>query len=170
MVKILKEKKILSEEQQEIFRFITILIIVLVFIAGVYFATRIFVKKDIGQNTKETAVTDINYNKVVFGTMFDKELDEYYVYAFSSENTKANYYGALADKYSSKENSLSIYHIDLIDSMNKQFISDDNKTNPNAKTVEDLKVGEVTLIKISNGEIVKYLENIEDIKNELTVE
>ena len=169
MVKLLKNKKIMSEEQQEIFRFLSLLVIVVLFIVGVYFATRIFVKKDIATNNEETAVTNINYNKVVFGTMFDKDLEEYYVYAFDSENTKANYYGSLADKYSSNENSLNIYHIDLNDSMNRQFVSKDKKTNPDAKTVEELKVGEVTLIKIANGEIVKYLENVDDIKKELTV-
>ena len=87
----------------------------------------------------------------------------------SSAVNKANYYGALADKYASEKESLNIYHIDLEDSMNKEFIAEDGKSNPNAKTIDELKVGDVTLIKIKDGSITKYIENVDEIKRELSI-
>lgn len=168
-VKKIKEEKYKSEEQQEIIRFIKILIIVVLFILAIYFVTRIFVKKDLINNEEETAVTEISYSKMVFGTMLNRPYEEYYVFAFSSEDNKANYYNALADKYSNNEESSYIYYIDLEDSMNKAFIAEDGKTNPDAKTVNDLQVGAVTLIKVKDGKIAKYIENIDDIKSELSI-
>ena len=168
-VKKIKEKKYRTEEQEEIIRFVKILLIVVIFLVAIYFLTRIFVKKDLGNTNEETTVTEISYSKMVFGTMLNRPNDEYYVFAFSSEDNKANYYSALASNYSNQEESLYIYYIDLEDSMNKEFIAEDGKTNPNAKTVSDLKVGDLTLIKVKDGEIVKYLEDLEKIKSELDI-
>ena len=168
-VKKVKEEKYRSEEQQEIIRFIKILIIVVVFLLAIYFITRIFVKKDLLNNNEETAVTEVSYNKMVFGTMLNRPYEKYYVLAFSSKDNKANYYSALASNYSQDEDSLYIYYIDLEDSMNKEFITTDGKTNPKAKNVSDLKVGDLTLIKVEDGKIAKYIENVEEIKSELEV-
>ena len=167
--KKIKEAQYISDDQQEIIRFIKILVIVILFILGVYFATRLFVKKDLLNNSEETPVTEVSYSKMVFGTMLNRPYEEYYVMAYSSENNNANYYRALIDKYSSEEESLFVYYIDLEDSMNERFIAEDAKTNPDAKNIDELRVGEVTLIKVKDGKISKYIENVDDIKRELSI-
>lgn len=166
----IKETKCRSEEQTELIRFIKILFIVILFVVLVYFATRIFVKKDLGKDAEETNVTEVSYSKMVFGTMLNRPQDEYYVLAYSSEDNKANYYNALASTYSNKEDGLYVYYIDLKDSMNKNYLATNGQTNSKAKKISELKVGELTLIKVKNGEIVKYIEDIEGIKAEFNME
>lgn len=167
----IKEEKYRSEEQKEIIRFVKILLAVIIFIVLIYFATRLFVKKDMNTNEEETAVTEISYNKMVFGTMLNRPYDEYYVLAFSSEDNEANYYNSLASSYMAKEDSLYVYYIDLEDSMNKSFIAgNDEESNPDAKSLEELKVSDLTLIKVVDGEIVKYIENVSDIKSEFDID
>ncbi len=168
-VKKVKEEKYRTEEQKEIIRFVKILILVIVFIVLIYFATRLFVKKDLVNNSEETSVTDISYSKMVFGTMLNRPYDEYYVFAYSSKDNKVNYYGAITDKYLSNKESVYVYYVDLEDSMNKDFLATDGKSNPKATSVSDLKVGDLTLIKVKNGKIVKYLENIKDIETEFKI-
>ena len=46
-------------------------------------------------------------------------------------------------------------------------VNNDNKSNPNAKSIDDIDLGDITLIKVKNGEIVSYIEDIEQIKTEL---
>lgn len=167
--KKIKADSFKTEEQKEIIRFIKILLIVLLFIFVVYFVTSFFVKKDLTSTKEKTAVTEISYSKMIFGTMLNRPYKEYYVLAYSSEDNKANYYGSLGDKYSNKTESLNLYYIDLADTMNKDYIAHDGKSNTDAKELADLKVGRITLIKISDGKIVKYFENITDIKNELNI-
>ena len=166
----IKEEKFRSEEQTELIRFLKILIAVIIFIVLIYFVTRFLVKKDITPSKEETAVTKISYNKMIFGTMLNRPYEEYYVIAFSSKDNEANYYNSLISNYVMKEDSAYVYYIDLEDSMNKDFIAKDNKSNRNAKSLEELKVGELTLIKVENGKIVNYKEDIKDIKSELNID
>lgn len=167
--KTIKDSKYKSEEQVTINRFIKILIGVIVFIVLIYFATRIFVKHDLLDNKEEAAVTEVSYSKMVFGTMLNRPYDEYYVYAYSSEDVKAYYYNTLAANYINNDDSLYVYYVDLEDSMNKKYISESDETNPEAKSVDDLRVGKLTLMKVKNGKIVKYIEKLEDIKSEFGI-
>lgn len=165
----IKEEKFKSEDQESIIRFIKILIGVIICVVLIYFITRAFVKKDLTDTKEETPVTEISYSKMVFGTMLNRPYDEYYVFAYSSEDTKAYYYSVLGESYMNEEDSLYIYYVDLEDSMNSKYVSTDGTTNPKATKVEDLRVGDLTLIKVKNGKINKYLENLKDIKNELGI-
>jgi len=167
--KKLKQEKYRTEEQETIIRFVRVLLIVIIFILLVYFATRIFVKKDLVKDNKETSVTEVSYRKMVFGTLLNRPYDEYYAVAYSGTDNKAYYYTSIVDNYAKGSKSLYVYFIDLDDYMNKDYIAVDGKTNKHAKTISELKVGDLTLLKIKNGEIVKYLENIDDIRNEFAI-
>ena len=46
-------------------------------------------------------------------------------------------------------------------------VGGDNKSNPKATKVEDFDFGDLTLLKISKGKIVEYLEDYEIIKEKL---
>lgn len=55
--------------------------------------------------------------------------------------------------------------VDLSDELNKSIISDTNNTK--AKKASELKVKDLTLLKITNGKIEKYITGIENIETEL---
>lgn len=162
--KLTKQVRV-TEENKEVKKFIVILLIVVVLVVGVYFFTRAFVTKDLnkGDDTKEVV---FDYNKTILGALLNRPYDEYYVLVYNSKDLKANYYSSFISSYKNKENSLKIYFADLNDSMNKKFYNKD-KSNKNAKSVDELSVGDLTLIKVSNKNIVKYIENSDLIKQEL---
>ena len=43
------------------------------------------------------------------------------------------------------------------------------ESNPNAKAINELKFGSITLLKIKNGNIVKYIEYKKAIRTELNI-
>ena len=57
--------------------------------------------------------------------------------------------------------------MDLSEGLNKMIISD--SSNSSAQTVSDLKINGHTLIKVSGGRNVKYIEGDENIKIELGI-
>ena len=163
----IKHEKYRSEEQEEIIKFVKILLGVIVLVLAFYFATRIFVKKDISNSEEETAVTEVNYNKIIFGTMLNRPNNEYYVIAFDSKDNNASYYNYIVSNYRQQDSSLNIYYIDLNDSLNKEFIAKDENININTSDLSGLKVGNLTLFKVSSGKIVNSFDNIDEIKSEL---
>lgn len=167
-LKKLAKKVNRTEEQKEIKKFILILGIVIILVIGVYFFTKIYVVKD--TNDKDDTKTEItfNYNKTILGSLFNRPYDEYYVIVFDSEDLQANYYYNLVSSYQNKSNASKIYIADLNDSMNKKFYNKD-ESNPQAQEASELKVKDLTLIKIKNKKINRYLEDVDSIKKELGI-
>ena len=52
--------------------------------------------------------------------------------------------------------------------MNEKFYSKE-ESNPKAKSISELKLSDLTLIKVKNKQITKYVENQDSIKAELGI-
>lgn len=105
----------------------------------------------------------ISYEKIIAGSILDKKDKEYYVAIADFSNNM--YYSSIISTYKDKEDKLPIYYVDLSDELNKSIIS--NEDNTKAKSVSELKVKDLTLIKVSNNKISKYITGISNIENEL---
>ena len=162
--------KYTSEESKEVKRFIIILLSIIVLVLAVYGITRL-VNKDT-DNTDDRTITagSIDYDKVSVGTLFNRADSEYYVIVYDGEAPNAIYYSALMNKYMDKEKSNKVYFCDLSNELNKKYyVGEDKDSNPNATTSSELAFKNLTLIKIKNGKIVKYLETLDTIKTELGI-
>lgn len=158
-----------TEEQQEIKKFIIILLIVVLIVVGMYFLTKNVVKKDdASKNNNEKTEITFDYEKIILGELLNRPYDEYYVLIYNSKDAKVNAYSNIVSTYKAKENSLKIYIADLNDSMNEKFYSKED-SNPKAKSIADLKLSDLTLIKVKNKQINKYVENQDSIKVELGI-
>ena len=153
-----------TEEQKEIKKFLVILFCVVVIVLGFYFFTKDVVEKDKKDN-KKASVT-FNYDQIILGELFNRPYDEYYVIAFNRKDPKSNYYYSFFSRYKSKEEASKIYIADLEDSMNSKFYSKES-SNPKSSSLEDLKLSDLTLLKIKGKKITKFVEKEEDIIKEL---
>ncbi len=162
--------KYTSEESKEVKRFIIILLSIIVLVLAVYGITRL-VNKDKDNNDDRTITAgSIDYDKVSVGTLFNRADSEYYVIVYDGEAPNAIYYSALMNKYMDKEKSNKVYFCDLSNELNKKYyVGEDKDSNPNATTSSELAFKDLTLIKIKNGKIVKYLETLDTIKTELGI-
>lgn len=158
-------KNVNTDDEKLVVKFIVVLIIISLVAVVFYFISKNIVKNR-DDNIVESNVT-ISYDKVNVGMIFNRPYDEYFVMVYDSSDNDAMIYSSLISKYSQKEDSLKIYYCDLSNKLNKEFVSSDGTTNSNAKSVSEFKFGQVTLIKVRNGKIVSYIENIDTIKSAL---
>ncbi len=165
--KKIKNKTVLTEEQSELVHFAIIVVVIFVLVGVIYGVSRIFIKEETKISSPESQVGNVNYDVVSIGTMFNRNYDEYYVFIYDIEDPNGVYYSAIVNSYKGTKDALKVYFCDLGNTLNKDYIAKD-KSNPKAKTMKDLSLGKLTLVKIKNGKITKYLENIDDIKKELS--
>ncbi len=158
-----------TEESKEVKKFILVVISLVAIIVLIYFFTKIFVTKDLVKG-HEVSYQDgvINYDNLIVGNMLSKNDKEYYVIAFDSTSNDSAYYHTLISAYKNKDKALNIYSIDLSNELNKKYI-DVNKPNLEFTSLDNLKLGEVTLFKVKVGKVSIYLTNVEDIKKELAI-
>lgn len=167
--KKIKQEKYRSEEQLEMIRFIRILIIVIIIILGIYFFTRIFVTKDLlNKEEDNTEITEgtINYTMTLIGSMLNKPEDEYYVIVYNADDIRSVYYSGLVSNYNRNEEALTVYYANLGNELNQKFYDPEN-INLEANQISDLRVGDLTLVRVENGEIAEIFDSEEDIATEL---
>lgn len=107
--------------------------------------------------------TKFDYEFITMGTVLNRKEKTYYVifdnYKTSiTENTYINDLLKSQDKY-------TIYKVDMNENENKKYISEE--ANKKAKTVNDIKINGLTLIKVTNGKIVDYVIGSKDIEEYL---
>lgn len=169
--KQIKEIKYVSDEQKEVMHFIFILVVIVVIVGAVYGVSKIFIK-DTNDATNENEVTSgtINYDLVTVGNMLNRSDSEYYVAIYSKKDTKAMLYSTVINKYANQPDSLKIYFCNLDSVFNRSFyVGSDKESNPSAKSIDDLAFGDFTFVKIKNGKITEYIENLDSVKKELGV-
>ena len=71
--------------------------------------------------------------------------------------------------YTSKKEHLHMYSVDLSNKLNEGYYDPEN-VNVEAKTLSEVKVGDITLIKVKNGKISKYIVDYSKMEKELNVE
>lgn len=163
-----KKEKYVSEEASEVRRFVFILMTIIILLVIIYGITKIFIKDDKGTDSDQVSPGVIDYDIVTVGTMLSKADKEYYVMIYDAEDPEAVYYSAIINNYLDKEKALNVYYCDLGNKLNKSYyVGKDGKSNPKAEKVSDLALKDLTLLKVKNGKIVKYIENIDTIKSEL---
>ncbi len=161
-------EKYISDESRELKNFIFILLGIIVLVLIVYGVSRIFVKDKETTTDNEVIPGEVNYEIVSIGTMLNRIDKEYYVMIYDVEDPNAVLYSAIINKYASNEKAKPIYFCDLGNKLNSSYyVGKDGKSNPDAQEIKDLALKDVTLIKVKNGKITKYIEEIDTIKKEL---
>ena len=153
-----------NDDDKVIYRFIIILVVVLISCVGIYFATKYLVKKEDATKEETTKEIEIDNSVAIVGTMLNKKENEYYVIIYDKTSSNAYDYISLVSTYKTKENHLPVYTVDLSNGLNSKYYSKED-TNPKADNINDLKFGDITLIKVVNKSITNAYESIDEIKN-----
>lgn len=167
-----QQKKITyqTEEQKEMLHFFIVLVVVIACVISVYFLSKLFV---MDKSLFEVSYNNgaINSERAIVGTMLNRPEKEYYVFVYDEKATNAVYYSSVSTNYTqNQENALKVYHVDLSNPLNKDyFVGDSGVSNPNAKKVSDFKFKGITLLRIKNGKVEKYIEDEASIQKELAV-
>lgn len=161
-----------NTETKTVKQFIIILLIVVVIAGAIYlFTTKVVNKDESSSDNSSTSdnTTYIDPTKAIVGTMLNKSTDEYYVLIYDSTSEDASSYARLLTTYSSGKNVKATYTVDLNNLLNSKYVATDDKTNPTASNLSDLRFGKITLIKVKNNKITNAYESVEAIKKELKI-
>lgn len=160
-----KKEKFYTEEQKEIYSFIKILVVLIIIFVGLYLFTTLVVdkKEKMKRSNKEGTV---QYSSISVGMILNRADENYYVLVFDSEDINTSYLVNKASSYKSNLKALPLYTADLSLEFNKPFVSDESFYK--SDSVSDIRFKGVTLIKVSKGKIVKFIEDEELIDKELS--
>ncbi|MBE6140337.1 MAG: hypothetical protein E7172_02245 [Firmicutes bacterium] len=159
-----------SDEQKEVVTFLIILVTIVFIVISIYFFSNKIMNKNVYFYDQVTTGV-VNESIVTVGTLFNRPMKEYYVAIYNGEDIEAVYYSTLFNKYSTKEDALKIYFCDLNNKLNENYLVKENESsNKEAKTIDEVKFGKFTFVKIKDGKIAKYLESVEEVKEELKLE
>lgn len=139
---------------------IKIIITIVLILLALYFVVAIFVTKEIDFNTKDndttTDTTSTVSDKILAKNTFNQKEETYYVYFYDFNDEDAdissNIYN-ITDK---------VYRVDTSSSLNKNYVKEESG-NKTATSIDDLKVINPTLIKVSNDKITEYYETVDSI-------
>lgn len=162
-----EKKKEELKESYSVKNLLTIILIVLVIFVGFYFITTLVVKPT--STAKSNNTSEVDSSKISFSQLLNMSEDEYYVLATNKNeyNNNTNHlatYDRYINNYTSKDDSLKFYRIDLSDALNKSYIDDPTKISSELKGV---KLSNEVLFKIKSGKIEKYYVGSESIINAL---
>lgn len=164
-----------TAEQEEIRNFIIVIIVVLLCVGAIYLLTRVFVTKDLFGSSDETTKDEItegvvDYDVAIMGQLLNRPYKQYYAVIYNSEGDYMyDMYSLVYSYTSSNDKALHVYTIDLANTLNDGYYDPEN-VNVNAKTLEDLKVGDITLVKVKNGKISKIIVDYSKMEKELGID
>ena len=157
-----EERTTLDEMKSFIFTFMGVLAFLVVCYLGILGMQALGVF-DKGYVAPSKGETEIDYEYIGIGTVFNREVDTYYVLF---DNYKSNYTSdAYINYLVDAQKDVKAYKVDMNDAANSKFASEES--NPKAQKVEDLKINGITLIKIQKGKNVKYITGSEEIEKYL---
>ncbi|MEE3343832.1 MAG: hypothetical protein VZS44_07070 [Bacilli bacterium] len=157
------ENEIMPEDMIKMSTILKIIIGVVIVILIFYYGLAIFVTKevDLSSNKKDTSTSETNSNNVSNAILakntFNQLDDIYYVYFYNfnkEEEVISNSISNLTDH--------TIYRVDAASGLNKNYI-DNNTSNRNVTSIDNLRVKSPTIIKIDNDKVVSYYEGVEEI-------
>lgn len=170
VIKKKEKEQVKPTEEYTLKNMIKIVVTILLIFVVFYFATSLFIKP---VETKNNNNVVFDSTKITLSQLLTRKEKEYYVIAtkkslYESSYIKTNYidiYNNYINKYKQKEDSLKFYHVDLDDSLNKQYISDElNITDE----ITNLKINDEILLKIKDGKIEKTYVGKEEIIDKLS--
>ena len=137
-----------------------IMIVVVLLFALTYLLAGIFITKDIKlfnkKETEEEETTNSISNRILASDSLKQSDSSYYVYYY--DTTKED------DEVKSAVYSLTetVYRVDLNDDFNANFIGDPSGV---VDSIENLKVSDPTVIKVTDGKITAFYNGKEAIKS-----
>lgn len=152
VVKVEKIEK--KEKNNEMVKLVKIvLLITAIFL--IFYGITILVTDNRKEEQTPTDVT-IQYDEILLSSLLEQPNSEYYVLVTKEDDDYAGVYSVYTSKYQSKENKLRLYTANLSNGFNSSYEAEESNTN--TTKIEELKLKDSTLLKISNKKIVAAYE------------
>lgn len=159
--KINNEQKLEDQVKSFVYTFLGVLGFILVCYLGVLGMNKLGVfERRYNKPQAEEAV--ISYEYIPMGTVLNRNESTYYVLFdnYTSSLTEDAYVNSLL-----KDQKTRVYKVDMGKSENKKYIGE--TPNKKIKSVNDIIISDVTLMKVTNGKAVNFIVGSEKIEEYL---
>ena len=143
----------------DIFKVIYIVLGVICIFCIFYLITVFVLNKD-ENTTKTDEEVEISLDTTIVGRSFSMPEDKYYVlyYDAKDEAVSEEYSSTITNYiYSTSEDHVKLYTVDMSDALNKKYVSEESKSMP--EKVSDIAIKGTTLMVIEKGKVVEYTED-----------
>ena len=149
-------ERVETNENNQIKKYIRTIFLMVVVLAIIYIISGLFITKELKWFNKEDTSTDQKTvsNTILASEVFKQSDMTYYVYFYDFDEEEKD--GAITTLVNSEVNDGKVYNVNTKSALNANYVAETG--NRNAKTIEDLKVTNHTLIKISEEKITEYYE------------
>ena len=117
-----KEEKQIEKDSYSL-KNLVLIILILVVVFGLFYLITALVIDPVEQNSTNNTLTEIDSTKITLNNLLNRKESEYYVLATEeNDNNQVDYlqlYNNYINEYSSEENALPFYNVDLNDALNK---------------------------------------------------
>ena len=159
--RVRKEKSYTSDSDEMVRMFKVFFFVLLAF--GAFYLIFAIARGEISFGGKKEKEVEIQNIEILGGETFNRSDSEYYVLFFDFKEDKTGKYENIYNMYVSKTGLKNLYLVDLSKKFNSKYLAEDT-SKVVAKSVDELKVVDGTLIKISSGNVTTYKTNYEEIK------
>ena len=144
-----------------------VVVCVLAFIGLFYLLAIHITNKNANVDPNENVNESSDYSEILLGSTFNRNESEYIVVYFDKDNEEINStIGTAVLDYVAKEDNLTTYTVDMSNMYNKNYNTTED-TNKSPNNVDELRINGPTLIKISKGNVVEYIEGLDAVKDYL---
>lgn len=150
-------------------KIIKISIFVLIFLGFFYLLTLVLVGDiDFLKSKEEEKETVIQYEEILAGSSFTMNADKYLVVYYDKSADDASEISSAIYNYEySSTDALTVYTVDLSNSLNKNIITEDS-SNKNPKDASELAIKGTTLIRFRDGEVREYIQGKDKVVDYLS--
>jgi len=158
-------ERVETKENNQIKKYIINIVSLLGIFGLIYLASALFITKELDwfekkeNNENESSVS----NTILASETFKQSESSYYVYFYDFDEDEKE--SDVTNLVNSNLVDNKVYKVNTKSAMNNNYIGE--ISNPSAKIIDELKVVNHTLIKITDGSITEYYEN-EEIINKLS--
>ncbi len=157
-------ERVETKKDNQIKKYIINIISLLGVFVIIYLLSALFVTKELDWFSKKEKETNVNVvaNTILASEAFKQKESSYYVYFYDYDEDEKD--GDITTLVNSNLVDKT-YKVNTKSAMNANYVSD--SSNKEAKTIDELKVVNHTLIKVTDGIITEYYEG-EEITNKLS--
>ena len=144
---------------------IAIILFVLYYFIAVFITKEVDVSENKNSTTSEESTSSSSSsvsNAILAQRTFEQAEEEYYVYYYNFSDEDKTISSILSNK-----SDITLYRVDTSSALNKNYVTEENG-NKNVTGINDLKVKNPTLIKVTGDKVTSYIEGVNEIINYLS--
>ena len=146
-----------KKETSEGTKVLLYILIILVFLGGMYLVTNALVSKNkYFEKTKvDNGSVSIQYSEIILGEVFSRNEKEYLVLCYDKQE-EADDYNTIVSSIMSKD-AVKLYTVDLSHAFNQSLLTNET-SNRHPTKASEIKIKGATILHIKDKKVVDYVE------------